>query len=160
MSRGWIRRLWPFLMAHRRDVIIAFGMAVLGQAVAAFTPLIQKVIIDDVIVDADRPLAPWLALLVAGRRVVGFGAAYVRRFVGGRVSLDVQYDLRNAIYEHLQRLDFAAPRRAADRPARVAGPSSDVALIQGLLAFLPIMRRQRRAVRRVARASCSSCRRC
>ena len=32
----------------------------------------------------------------------------MRRYVGGRVSLDVQYDLRNAIYERLQRLDFAS----------------------------------------------------
>ena len=51
-------------------------------------------------------MAPWLVLLVAAG-VSRFVAAYIRRYVGGRVGLDVQYDLRNAIYEHLHRLDFA-----------------------------------------------------
>ena len=58
MSAGWIRRLWPYLMGHRRDVITAFGSAVVGLPISAFTPVVQKVIIDDVIVAGRRPLAP------------------------------------------------------------------------------------------------------
>ena len=48
---------------------------------------------------------PFLLVLVAAG-AFSFWAAYVRRWVGGRVSLDVQYDLRVAIFERLQRLDF------------------------------------------------------
>ncbi|MFN2521573.1 MAG: hypothetical protein ABR525_11110, partial [Candidatus Limnocylindria bacterium] len=67
MPRGWIRRLWPYLMAHRADVVVSFGAAFAGLAVSAFTPVIQKVIVDDVILGRRRPLAPWLGLLlVAG----------------------------------------------------------------------------------------------
>ena len=102
---GWIRRLWPFLMAHRRNVVIAFGMAVLGQAVSAFTPIIERAIVDDGIVARTAPVWPYLVVLLAAG-VFSFWAAYVRRWVGGRVSLDVQYDLRVAIFERLQRLDF------------------------------------------------------
>ena len=81
MSPGWIRRLWPYLMAHRADVVTAFGVAVLGLTVSAFTPVIQKVIIDDVILERRRPLAPWLALLVAA----GAGAVLaIRRAVRAR----------------------------------------------------------------------------
>src|SRR5881227_909036 len=98
MSRGWIRRLWPFLMAHRADVVLSFGAAFAGLAVSAFTPVIQKVIIDDVILGHRRRLAPWLGLLFAAG-LFRFGVAHVRRFVGGRVALSVQFDLRNAIYE-------------------------------------------------------------
>jgi ATP-binding cassette subfamily B protein len=136
-SGGWIRRLLPFLMAHRRDVFIAFGVSVLGQALAAMTPIAEKVIIDDVIVAHRRPLAPWLALLIIAG-VFGFFAAYVRRFVGGRVSLDVQFDLRNAVYERLQRLDFASHDQLQTGQL-VSRASSDIGLLQGLLAFLPIM---------------------
>ena len=105
-SGGWIRRLSPFLLAHRRNVIIAFGAAIFGQAIMALTPVIELVIIDDGIVNHTRPIGPWLALLVLAG-LVSFVGAYVRRWIGGRVSLDVQFDLRNAIYERLQRLDFA-----------------------------------------------------
>ena len=66
MSRGWIRRLWPFLMAHRRDLLLSFGAALVGLAVSAFTPVIQKVIIDDVILES--PPAPRPVAGPAGRR--------------------------------------------------------------------------------------------
>ncbi|HEY8545113.1 MAG TPA: ABC transporter ATP-binding protein [Acidimicrobiales bacterium] len=134
---GWIRRLWPFLRVHRRNVAIAFGSAIAGQLVSALTPLVAKVIVDDVITARTAPLAPWLALLVLAG-LFGFAAAYVRRFIGGRVALDVQFDLRNAVYERLQRLDFASHDQLRTGQL-VSRSSSDVALIQGLLSFLPIM---------------------
>ena len=134
---GWIARLWPFMAAHRRNVAIAFGVSMAGQGVSAMTPLLGKIIIDDVITARSRPLAPWIVLLVAAG-VFGFFAAYVRRFVGGRVALDVQFDLRNAVYERLQRLDFASHDQLRTGQL-VSRSSSDVALLQGLLAFLPIM---------------------
>jgi ATP-binding cassette subfamily B protein len=136
-SGGWIRRLSPYLMAHRRNVIIAFGSAIVGQAIAAFVPVIQKVVIDDVIVTQERPLWPWLALLTLAA-LCTFFAAYVRRWIGGRVSLDVQFDLRNAIYERLQRLDFAA-HDSMQTGQLVSRASSDLGLLQGLLSFLPIL---------------------
>jgi len=136
MSRGWIRRLWPYLMAHRRDVVVSFGAAFAGLAVSAFTPVVQKVIVDDVILARRRPLAPWLALLVAAG-VFRFAVAHLRRFVGGRVALSVQFDLRNAIYERLQRLDFAR-HDDFQTGQLVSRAGSDVGLVQTLLAFLPL----------------------
>jgi ATP-binding cassette, subfamily B, bacterial len=133
---GWIRRLWPFVAVYRRDAAISFGAAVAGLTAAALTPLVQKVVVDDVILARRRPLAPWLALLVAAG-VFRFGVAHLRRLVGGRVALGVQFDLRNAIFERLQRLDFA--RHDEFRTGQlVSRASSDVGLVQGLLAFLPL----------------------
>ena len=51
-------------------------------------------------------------------------------------ALDVQNDLRTALFERLQRLDRAS-RSAPDRAARVA--SADLALVQMLLSFLPML---------------------
>lgn len=136
-SGGWIRRLWPFLMARRRDVIVAFGMAIAGQAVAGFVPIIERAVVDDGIVAQTRSVWPLLALLFAAG-AFSFFSAYVRRWVGGRVSLDVQYDLRVAIFERLQRLDFAG-HDDLQTGQLVSRSSSDLALIQGLLAFLPII---------------------
>ncbi len=134
---GWIRRLLPFVLAHKSKVFVALGFSIVGMGVTALTPLISKVVIDDVTGSNDGPIAPWIALLVLAG-AFGFGAAYVRRFVGGRVALDVQFDMRNAIFERLQRLDFA---RHDELPTGqlVSRASTDLGLIQGLLAFTPIM---------------------
>jgi ATP-binding cassette subfamily B protein len=136
-TRGWIRRLLPWLRPHRRNVIIAFGAAVVGSGIAAAVPAVEREIIDRVIIDHNSALAPWLIVMTV-LAVATFGAAYLRRFVGGRVSLDVQFDLRNAIYDQLQRLDFAR-HDELQTGQLVSRANSDVGLLQGLLAFLPIM---------------------
>ncbi len=134
---GWIRRLMPFVTAHKAKLIVALGFSIVGMGVTALTPLISRAVIDDVTGGSDKPIAPLITLLVIAG-VFGFGAAYIRRFVGGRLALDVQYDMRNAIFERLQRLDFA---RHDELPTGqlVSRASTDLGLIQGLLAFTPIM---------------------
>ncbi|MGH9154323.1 MAG: ABC transporter ATP-binding protein, partial [Acidimicrobiales bacterium] len=135
-AQGWIRRLLVFLKPYRRDAGWAMAASVAGLAVAALTPLVQKVIIDDVVLADRRSLAPWLALLILAG-LFRFGAAHVRRFVGGRVGLGVQHDLRTAIFERLQRLDFAR-HDEAQTGQLVSRAGADVTLVQSLLAYLPL----------------------
>ncbi|MGD0441419.1 MAG: ABC transporter ATP-binding protein [Acidimicrobiales bacterium] len=134
---GWVRRLWPYLMAHRRNLKIALGGALVGSGAQAVVPLIERQIVDNVILHHRSSLGPWLALLV-GLGVVTFAAAYLRRYQGGRVALDVQYDLRNAMYEHLHELDFAQHDQMPTGQL-VGRANSDSTLVQGLLSFFPIM---------------------
>ncbi len=135
--KGWIRRLIVWVKPHKADAIAAFAVAIVGTGIAAFAPLIQKIIVDDVLTDPSRPLWPWLLLLVIFG-VARFGLAYVRRFRGGRIALAVQHDLRTAIFNQLQRLDFAS-HDEMQTGQLVSRAGSDIMLIQGLLQFLPIV---------------------
>lgn len=121
---------------HATHAYVAFAVAIAGTVISSFTPLVQKVLVDDVIPDQDRALAPWLGLLVCFG-LARFALAYVRRFYGGRIALDVQHDLRTAIFRQLQRLDFAR-HDELQTGQLVTRASSDVALVQGFLQFLPI----------------------
>ncbi|MEI8238472.1 MAG: ABC transporter ATP-binding protein, partial [Actinomycetota bacterium] len=134
---GWIRRLWPFLRVHRRDVGISLAASIVGAGSLGIVPVVQKVVVDDGIVHHTRSVTPWLVLL-AVLALVAFGLAFVRRWVGGRVSLGVQHDLRTAIFDRLMRLDFAGHDRLRTGQL-VSRASSDLGLIQQLLAFMPIM---------------------
>ncbi|MGI8711262.1 MAG: ABC transporter ATP-binding protein, partial [Acidimicrobiales bacterium] len=122
---------------HRRNVAIALGAAGAGQVVKALVPLVERYVVDRVIVARSAPIGPPVVLLVLAAVVI-FGAAFVRRYWAGRVSLDVQNDLRTRIYDHLQRLDVARHDEMATGQV-VSRAISDVALVQGLLAFLPIV---------------------
>ncbi len=133
----WLKRLGPFLRVHRRNVSIALGAAIAGQAVAALTPIIERAIVDHVLVAHQRSLAPLMVMLI-GAGVFGFVMAFIRRFLGGRVALDVSYDLRNAIYERLQRLDFATHDRMETGQV-VSRASSDVGMLLSLLQILPLL---------------------
>src|SRR5690348_1727401 len=56
---GWLRRLLAYCWRYRRNVWLSLGASLGGMAVTALVPLVPKVIIDDVIVKHDKPLAPW-----------------------------------------------------------------------------------------------------
>jgi ATP-binding cassette subfamily B protein len=134
---GWLRRLSHYLWRHRTNVSIAVAAAILGSACQVATPLIARQIVDDVIVAKTAPLWPWLGLLIA-LALIAFGFAYLRRYRGGRVALDVQNDLRNEMHDHLQRLD-SATLDTMPTGQLVARANSDSALVQGLLNFLPLV---------------------
>ncbi|HEY0279512.1 MAG TPA: ABC transporter ATP-binding protein, partial [Solirubrobacterales bacterium] len=136
-SQGWLRRLIGYVMRRRRDVAVAFAAAVLGAACQAGAPLLERQIVDGVIVEGNESLLPWLLALV----VVAAGAflaAHLRRYRGGKVALGVQYDLRNEMQAHLQRMDFTNLDKMPTGQL-VARASSDTTLVQGLLMFIPMM---------------------
>ncbi len=100
-------------------------------------PLVARQIVDGVILTQRSQLWPLLVLLI-GLAAATFGFAYIRRYRGGRVALEVQYDLRNAMHDHLQTLDFDNLGRMPTGQL-VARANSDSTLVQGLLSFFPIM---------------------
>ncbi|MEO6987674.1 MAG: ABC transporter ATP-binding protein, partial [Aquihabitans sp.] len=136
-ERGWLQQLGSALRPHRRNVVIALGAASIGQVVTALVPLVERYIVDNVIVAGTSPLWPGLLLLVLAA-LVRFGTAYVRRYWAGRVSLDVQNDLRTQVFDHLQRLDVARHDQMGTGQV-VSRAISDIGLVQGLLAYLPLV---------------------
>ena len=136
-NSGWVRRLWGYMLRHRRDVYISLAAAVLGSVCQTVVPLVERQIIDNVIIVPRSPLWPWVLLLIA-LAVGAFFFAYVRRYRGGRVALGVQFDLRNDMHDHLQSMDFDNLNRMPTGQL-VARANSDTTLVQGLLSFFPIM---------------------
>jgi len=55
---GWIRKLWPWLANHKGDVFLAFGVAIVGMVIAALTPVVEKVLLDDVVLHHRKSLWP------------------------------------------------------------------------------------------------------
>jgi ATP-binding cassette, subfamily B, bacterial len=133
----WVRRLWTYMVRHRRDMVLALLAAVLGSVCQTLVPLIERQIVDQVIIKHTTPLWPWLVALLALAAAI-FGLAYIRRYRGGKVALHVQFDLRNAMHDHLQYMDFDNLDRMPTGQL-VARANSDSTLVQGLLSFFPIM---------------------
>ncbi|MBZ9639662.1 ABC transporter ATP-binding protein [Streptomyces sp. PSKA30] len=135
-QRGWARRLWGYAWRYPKDVVLALGSSLAGMAVLALVPLITKVIIDDVIGDRTRGMAPWAGALI-GAALLVYVLTYIRRFYGGRLALDVQHDLRTEMFGTITRLD--GRRQDELSTGQVVGrATSDLQLIQGLLFMLPM----------------------
>ncbi|MFJ2705225.1 ABC transporter ATP-binding protein [Streptomyces sp. NPDC087428] len=134
-SPGWARRLLGYCLLHRTDLLLAFGAAVVGAVATATLPLVLRHVVDGVAAGTTASLAPWTVLL-ATLGAVRFGASFTRRYRSGRLSLGVQYDLRNDAFAALLRLGGA--QQDDLRTGQVVSRSiSDITLIQTLLQFLP-----------------------
>jgi ATP-binding cassette subfamily B protein len=132
---GWFRRLGGYCLAHRRDLFLALGASLVSYGIAALVPLVVRHVVDDVITRPGAALWPWAVLLVAAGIVI-YALGFVRRFTAGRLSLDVQLDLRNEVHAAVQRMDGRQLDELSTGQV-VSRSISDVQLVQGLLAWLP-----------------------
>jgi ATP-binding cassette subfamily B protein len=98
-------RLLSFLRPYRGGVIASFVLAAVAMGVSVLIPYLVGRTVDE-IRDHNTNLWP-LALAVGGAGVLRLVFSVFRRLVAGRVSLGVEYDLRNRMYEHLQSLELA-----------------------------------------------------
>jgi ATP-binding cassette subfamily B protein len=99
------RRLMGFLRPYRRQLwgSLAFAWAAMGMTVL-IPWLIGRAV--NAIQDGDQPDLLPLALAIVGAGILRLGLTVVRRVVAGRVSLAVEFDLRQLFYAHLQRLEL------------------------------------------------------
>src|SRR6202012_3100363 len=132
----WLRRLTAYCWRYRRNFVFALTGAVMATVFTAVIPLLQRNIVDNVIVTRKDSIWP-LAIALLAVAVANFGFTYMRRWAGGRLSLDVQHDMRTEMLGALSRLDGA--RQDEIHTGQLVSRSiSDINMIQSLLSFLPI----------------------
>jgi ABC-type multidrug transport system fused ATPase/permease subunit len=98
-------RLLGFLRPYRRAVLVSFALAGVAIGTGVLIPYLVGRTVNEIRGDgADLwPLA--IAVVVAGFLRLAFSV--MRRIVAGQVSLGVEYDLRNRMYQHLQSLELS-----------------------------------------------------
>src|SRR4051812_47174946 len=102
---GTFWRLLGFLRSYRRGVIVSFVLAAVAMATGVLIPFLVGRTIDEIRHGNQDLWTLAFAILAAGLVRMAFSVA--RRLIAGRVSLGVEYDLRNRMYKHLQSLELA-----------------------------------------------------
>ncbi len=134
-QRGWIRRLARACLRHPVVTTAALGSSVVGVGLGALGPLLTRVVVDDAVAGSTAVLVPVVAGLVA-LALVQYVMSFARRYYAGRLSLDVQHDLRRQVFAAVARLD--GERQDALRTGQVASRAiTDLQLVQGLLSMVP-----------------------
>jgi len=98
-------RLLGFLRPYKRGSLVSLLLSCLAIAGTVAIPLLLGGVVDAVD-RGDRDAVLPLALAIMGAGVLRLGLSVSRRLISGRVSLGVEYDLRNRLYRHLQRLEL------------------------------------------------------
>ncbi len=104
MSRRTIRRVGDFARPYRRQ-LVGFVLTILVSALLALLPpLVFKRLIDTSIPLRDRGDVNTLALVLIAAAFTEAGLSLAERWFSSRIGEGLIYDLRVALYDHVQRL--------------------------------------------------------
>src|SRR5437763_17214100 len=100
------RRLLGFLKPYRRAVAWSGALAAGAMGMTVLIPYLTGRAIDSVRSHSKHELVI-LAIVIIGAGLLRLALSVGRRLIAGRVSLGVELDLRNRLYEQLQRLELS-----------------------------------------------------
>jgi len=107
IERDAALRVWRFARPYRW-MVLGFLLATMGQAVLGLVPpILFGRIIDDVIPNENRGLLTLYAIFIVGSALVSALLSLVERYWSSIIGEGVIYDLRSALFDHVQRMPIA-----------------------------------------------------
>lgn len=115
----WLLRLVPYLKPYRGQLVLAWLCVLAAGSFVMISPLLVKFAVDFglqpvrdadgrlVGLDGNARLLVFGALAIVAFAVARGAAAFGQQYLGETIGQSVAYDIRNRIYDNLQRLSFA-----------------------------------------------------
>jgi len=112
LDRGLVRRVLAFARPYRGRTGAFLAIIVIEALLGLATPLLIRRIIDDALPrapggPADGTLLGWCAAGMAGAAFAIAGFGLVERWLSSRIGEGIIFDLRAALFDHVQRMPIA-----------------------------------------------------
>jgi ATP-binding cassette subfamily B protein len=99
-------RLRTFVRPYWKQVVLALFALIALTLISLSVPLIIRQVIDQGLVEEDAQLLITAALILLAIGIASAVLIYWQRYLTERIAAQVGYDLRNCLYDHIQRLTF------------------------------------------------------
>ena len=100
-------RILKLLGDYRWLTFVGFALAFAQMGLGLLVPRIIQLTINNALVGGDTGLLVTYGLALLGVALVRFAVSVGRRLATGKVSLDIEYDLRNRMWSHLLKQSFS-----------------------------------------------------
>ncbi|MDE3106660.1 MAG: ABC transporter ATP-binding protein [Acidobacteriota bacterium] len=107
LKKGTFPRILRFAKKYRRDLVFFLVAVVLGAVASSVAPLLLGAIIDKGIYGHREGLIIGLSVLTAVLAVVDAGLSMVERRISSIIGEGLIFDLRAAVFEHIQKMPVA-----------------------------------------------------
>ena len=134
-SLPWLRRVMPIMGAHKGIFITSLVASFVGLVLQVLVPNLLNHAITNSIQHHTVPLEHYVWLIV-GIGLVGGVAGYISRLYLFETAYDIEYDLRNIIYEHLTKMSFSFYDRVQSGQL-ISRANSDIRSVQMYMTFAP-----------------------
>src|SRR6516164_4406240 len=136
-TKSWISRAAPVVMSHKKQWFAALIFAFAGLLVQVWVPLLLQNGITDAIKRDTAGLRNYVILIgVLGLATGVFG--YISRSNLFKVAYNIEFDLRNMLYEHFTRMSFPFYDRVQSGQL-ISRANSDIRSVQMYLTFAPMI---------------------
>jgi len=136
-TKTWLRRAMPILRAHRGIFITSLVLSFVGLVLQVQIPDLLNHAIDNSVQHHTVPLH-FYVWWVLGLGIAGGIAGYVSRLFLFETAYEIEYDLRNIIYEHLTRMSFPFYDRVQSGQL-ISRANSDIRSVQMYMTFAPMI---------------------
>jgi ATP-binding cassette, subfamily B, bacterial len=128
-----LRRAFVYLAPYWRRLVLVMAISLVSTGLSLVTPYLTKDLVDRALLGRDLAALQRIVLLFAALGVFSYLLNVISGLRYTRVSAEILFDMRLALYEHLQRLSprFYARTRMGDIVARI---NSDIGEIQRVAA--------------------------
>jgi ABC-type multidrug transport system fused ATPase/permease subunit len=107
VRKGTVRRVLAFAGPHRLTLAIFLLLTVVSAVLAVTTPVLAGRVVDAIVAGRHPSVVIWLAVLIAGIALLDAGLGVVERWQSARIGEGLIYDLRRAVFSHVQRMPVA-----------------------------------------------------
>jgi len=107
LNRAVLRRVWRFIAAYHRRVYAFLVTVALSSGIAVLPPLVFRRLIDVAIPAGDLAAINLLAGVALGLALAGAGLSLVSSMLAVGVGEGLIFDLRSALFDHVQRMPIA-----------------------------------------------------
>ena len=107
IGRDTRRRVWGFARPYRSKVVGFLAVVTASSLLGVVPPLLFREIIDGAIMAGDRDRLTVLGLLVVAAALAQAALAFVERWASANVGEGLIFDLRVALFDHVQRLPIS-----------------------------------------------------
>jgi ATP-binding cassette subfamily B protein len=107
LAPGTFARVGGFARPYRGRLVAFVALILVEAALGASVPLVYRAIIDNGIADGNSSLVLALAGVLVGLAVAGAAISLTQRWFSARIGEGLIYDLRTAVFDHVQRQPVA-----------------------------------------------------
>jgi ATP-binding cassette subfamily B protein len=106
-ERALLRRVLRLTRPYKKALIGFLVMATAASAVGVLPPLLFKALVDDAVKQSDKGLVLLLAFGAVALAVASAGLGLLQRWFSARIGEGLIYDMRVALFDHVQRLPIS-----------------------------------------------------
>jgi ATP-binding cassette subfamily B protein len=136
-TKSWMRRAMPIVRSHQRAFVTALTLSFVGLVLQVQLPNLLNKAVDHSIVGHTVPLH-FYVWWILGLGIAGGVSGYVSRLYLFNTAYNIEFDLRNMIYEHLTRMSFPFYDRVQSGQL-ISRANSDIRSVQMYMTFAPVI---------------------